>query len=396
MDVITGTATDAKPPFDQDRLDRLMDEAGIDVLLASAKHTVQYLLGGYRYIVFHSMEAIGHTRYLPIVLYQKGNPGRAAYIGNAMETHEHEVNPFWTPDVHLKSWGTDDAAAEAARRLQALDLSRARIGVEPSFLPYDALQVLQRELGSPTLVNATPMLERMRAVKSPRELQSLRRASELVTESMLAVVARHGEGATKAEMMEALRREETDRGLHFEYALVTMGTSHNRAASDQVWEEGDPMSIDSGGNYHGYTGDICRMAVLGEPDTELQDLLAEIEAVQQAAFTGIRAGVPGGELITRGDAALERSKIAPHTDFFAHGMGLVFHEAPFLVSNRPMPYEGVDADRPLEPGMVISVETTMKHPRRGFIKLEDTVAVTADGYEMYGTRGRGWNIAATG
>jgi Xaa-Pro dipeptidase len=36
--------------------------------------------------------------------------------------------------------------------------------------------------------------------------------------------------------------------------------------------------------------------------------------------------------------------------------------------------------------MVISVETTMLHPTRGFIKLEDTLAVTAGGYEMFGDR----------
>jgi Xaa-Pro aminopeptidase len=41
---------------------------------------------------------------------------------------------------------------------------------------------------------------------------------------------------------------------------------------------------------------------------------------------------------------------------------------------------------------VVSIETTMKHPRRGFIKLEDTVAVTAGGYEIFGEGGRGWNI----
>ena len=70
-------------------------------------------------------------------------------------------------------------------------------------------------------------------------------------------------------------------------------------------------------------------------------------------------------------------------------MGLISHEVPFLMTRRM--YEGVDADRPLEAGMVLSVETTMHHPRRGFIKLEDTVAVTADGYEMFGDRGRGWN-----
>jgi Xaa-Pro aminopeptidase len=44
--------------------------------------------------------------------------------------------------------------------------------------------------------------------------------------------------------------------------------------------------------------------------------------------------------------------------------------------------------------MVVSVETTMKHSRRGFIKLEDTVAVSATGYEMFGESGRGWNMGA--
>jgi Xaa-Pro aminopeptidase len=80
---------------------------------------------------------------------------------------------------------------------------------------------------------------------------------------------------------------------------------------------------------------------------------------------------------------------AGFTDFAVHGMGLVSHEVPFLMNGSM--YEGVDAGHPLEPGMVLSVETTMMHPRRGFIKLEDTVAVTADGHTMFGHRGRGWN-----
>ena len=44
--------------------------------------------------------------------------------------------------------------------------------------------------------------------------------------------------------------------------------------------------------------------------------------------------------------------------------------------------------------MVMSVETTLKDPRRGFIKLEDTVAVTEEGYDIYGDRARGWNCGA--
>jgi Xaa-Pro aminopeptidase len=75
----------------------------------------------------------------------------------------------------------------------------------------------------------------------------------------------------------------------------------------------------------------------------------------------------------------------------AHGMGLVTHEAPRLMHNKRMSYSGHDIERPLEPGMVISIETTMAHPKRGFIKLEDTVLVTKDGYEALGDTGRGWN-----
>jgi len=73
-------------------------------------------------------------------------------------------------------------------------------------------------------------------------------------------------------------------------------------------------------------------------------------------------------------------------------MGLITHEAPFLMTNHPVAYEGVDAERPLEAGIVISVETTMLHPNRGFIKLEDTVAIKEGGHELLGDRARAWNV----
>ena len=58
-------------------------------------------------------------------------------------------------------------------------------------------------------------------------------------------------------------------------------------------------------------------------------------------------------------------------------MGLITHEAPRLTGEGPVPYPADDADRPLEAGMVVSIETTLPHPKRGYVKLEDTVAVTA-------------------
>src|SRR5205823_4106236 len=145
----------------------------------------------------------------------------------------------------------------------------------------------------------------------------LRIASELVIDSMLAVIASHGPGATKAELAEALRREETNRGLTFEYCLIAAGASHNRAPSEQRWEEGDVLSLDSGGNFHGYIGDLARMAILGEPDAELEDMLAEIEATQRAAMRPIKAGAMGGDIYAAAEGLLAKSKLHNHLHFLA-------------------------------------------------------------------------------
>jgi Xaa-Pro aminopeptidase len=217
----------------------------------------------------------------------------------------------------------------------------------------------------------------------------------MVIASMQAVIAAHGPGATKNDIWEALRREETNRGLTFEYCLITVGASHNRAPSDDQWKQGEAMSLDSGGNYHGYIGDLCRMAVLGEPDQELQDLLGEIETIQRAAFKVVKPGVTGREIYEAAEPLVTRSKYHNHMDFLAHGMGLVSHEAPRLTERGPVKYQAEHRDKPLEANMVVSVETTLRHPTRGFIKLEDTLALTPNGHEIYGEGARGWNRGGT-
>src|SRR5580692_4730372 len=284
----------APPPFDAGRLDELMAEAGLDALVLTSKHNIQYLLGGYRFFFFDHFDAIGVSRYLPILIYVKGRPDQSTYIGHGMEAYEKELGKFWTPTLQSSSTSVDSARL-AADHLAKLGPNLKRVGVERAFLPADAAELMARELPGVAFVEAHMPLERLRARKTREELDLLRLASELVVDSMLAVIASHGPGATKAELVEALRREEVNRGLTFEYCLITAGASHNRAPSDQAWGEGDILSLDSGGNFKGYIGDLCRMAIQGEPDAELEDLLAGIEEIQMAARKPIRAGVRGDE-----------------------------------------------------------------------------------------------------
>ena len=391
LDVTKASKAQSSIPFDADRLDRLLDEAGIDVLCASSKHNVQYLLGGHRAFFFESMDAMGLSRYLPVLVYPKGQRQKAGYFGHRMEGYQKEIAPFWVGEAQTNSSGTLDVIAKAIDYMRRSGMKTGRIGVELSFLPADAANALRKAFPASELVDAVFVLERLRAVKSPAELKKLRIASEGVIDSMLAVIANHGPGASKHELTEALRREETSRGLTFDYCLITAGSSLNRAPSEQKWEAGEILSLDSGGNYQGYIGDLCRMAIQGEPDAELEDLLGEIESIQRAAMKPIKAGALGNVIYAAADPLVKKSKHHNHLHFLAHGMGLVSHEAPRLTASGPVPYDAYDASRPLETGMVVSVETTLQHPQRGFIKLEDTVVVAGNGFEIYGEGGRGWN-----
>src|SRR3954452_20660757 len=100
----------AHAPFDTALLDRLMDEAGLDVLLATSKHNVQYLLGGHRAFFFDYMDAIGVSRYLPVVVYPRGAADKAAFFGHRLEEHQCAVEALWTPQVRTASWGSGEAS----------------------------------------------------------------------------------------------------------------------------------------------------------------------------------------------------------------------------------------------------------------------------------------------
>src|SRR6202021_3211596 len=93
-------------PFDTALLDRLMDEAAIDVLVATSKHNVQYLLGGHRAFFFESMDAMGLSRYLPVFVYAKGQPDKAGFFGHRMENFHNAEKPFWVAELNVKNSGS--------------------------------------------------------------------------------------------------------------------------------------------------------------------------------------------------------------------------------------------------------------------------------------------------
>src|SRR6185369_448068 len=125
-------------PFDSALLDRLMDDAGVDVLVATSKHNVQYLLGGHRAFFFDYMDAMGLSRYLPIFVYPKGASNKAAFFGHRLEGFQKQNEPFWVSEAQTTGSGSVGVMEEAADYIRKLGSKPRRIAAELGFLPVDA------------------------------------------------------------------------------------------------------------------------------------------------------------------------------------------------------------------------------------------------------------------
>jgi Xaa-Pro aminopeptidase len=372
-------------------MDELMAGAGIDLVLATSKHNVQYLLGGYRFFFFAVMEAIGQSRYLPAVGYTRGSVDSAFYIGSPMEGWQQEATPIWTPTIRNEAKSAQQVADLAADLIRKRGLAVATIGIEMPFLPADAFARLTAALPNASFVDAVVLLEELRAVKRPDELMIIRDASAGIVAAMVATLGQVRPPVTKREIVEILRQEETLGGLTFDYCLIAAGPKFGRAPDATTWMSGQPLSLDSGGTREGYIGDLARMAAAGPPSRLMVELLDEVNLVQMAARGAVKAGTPGIAIHEAFTESLRHIDHARDIEFEAHGVGLVSHEVPHL-AKPSWPYPETHKEKPLKAGMVLSIETTMRNPDVGFVKLEDTVVVTDAGYEAYGDGARGWNV----
>jgi Xaa-Pro aminopeptidase len=373
--------------WDTEKLDELLDAAGIDVLVVSSRHNLRFLLDGYEFFLYALAPPIGLSRYQPVLAIPARRLDEAFYIGVGNEAWGMEVEPLWVPEISTTSWTTRDVAHALAVGIERRGLASGVVGYESAFLAADTYDALRRRLPALRVVDASPLLEELRAVKRPDELECVRAAGEGITAAMLATFAEVSPGMSKREIVERFRTHVTALGCTFEYCLIAVGSDLNRAPSGEPLRSRSILSLDSGAEAGGFIGDMARMAIDGEPTPELVEALERVDLVQCAARAEIKPGGRAGDVYAAGLQAL-----GPDMGFLAHGMGRVTHEVPRVTSAGSPPYPAAHADRPLEPGMVISVETHVADAKLGFIKLEDALIVTEDGHEAIADVGRGWNV----
>ena len=146
-------------PFDAKKLNGLMEEAGIDLILACTRHNVRYVTGGYYYHFHANATRMGQTQYLPFVGVPRGRVEDAFFVCRAEERGQVAAVVPWISNWIEAMRGTLPAAESAIKAISKLGPAAGTIGVELPFIPADAYLALQRGLPNARLVDATPVLD---------------------------------------------------------------------------------------------------------------------------------------------------------------------------------------------------------------------------------------------
>lgn len=265
--------------------------------------------------------------------------------------------------------------------VDAADALAGRVGFEDHHLPVRAWERLKEAAGDEVeLAGTGSMLEDLRAVKEPGELEAIRAAAQLADEVVRAVVLEQGlADRTEREVGRAIERELRERGAEPSFPTIVAAAEHGALPHAEPRDVEIPKDtlvvLDFGALLDGYCSDCTRTFATGP----IADGAREIYELVQRAQTNALAAVEPGASCKAVDA-IARTMIseAGHGEHFGHGLGhgvgLEVHEEPRLTAT---------AEGELVPGNVVSVEPGVYVPGEIGVRIEDLVAVTEDGHEVF-------------
>ena len=252
-------------------------------------------------------------------------------------------------------------------------------GVEAESLTLARHARLAAMLEGVVLEPTTGLVETLREVKDPGELEAMREAAAVVNRALAAVLARGIVGRTEREVAFALHAAMLEEGAErpsFDTIVAAgpRGARPHAVPGPEPIPAGTLVVIDLGAVVDGYCSDMTRTVATGP----LPDRLAEIYAVclraQEAAVAAARGGMGAAEL-----DAVARAVIADagYADAFGHGLGhgvgLAIHEAPGV---RP------ESGASLRAGMAVTIEPGIYLEGEGGVRIEDLVVLGDEGCEV--------------
>jgi Xaa-Pro aminopeptidase len=289
---------------------------------------------------------------------------------------------------------TDFRYAEAARQVDGVEFVQTqrsviqgiaervdgRIGFEAETMTYANWRTLT-EAGL-ELVPRSGLVEKLRAVKTPEELETIRRACAITDRAYAALAEERFVGRSERDIawrMEQVFREEGADSLAFPI-IVGSGPNgalpHGRATKREI-DANTLVVIDAGCYVDGYASDCTRTFATGDLPDELARAYAVCLRAQLDALDAVRTGARGRDVDAVSRRPIEEAGWGERYGHgLGHGVGLLVHEAPTL---RP------ESEDVLEAGNVFSIEPGIYLEGEGGVRIEDLVVATDDGCEILTT-----------
>lgn len=353
----------------QARLDKaqsLMTQHKIDALLITGGSSLYYYSGFY----WRRSE-----RLFAMVIPRKGNP---VYVCPAFE--EQRARELINPELEVRTWQEHESPYRLVKGiLKDFGVTTGRVGIEETtrFFEVDGIAKVAPSL---TMVSGDPITVGCRSIKSPKELEIMRRANRLTVQVYAEAVKKFREGMTENETSRIIREEFSKLGiqggafvLHGENSAYPHGTKKRRPLRD-----GMIVLMDGGCRLNGYASDITRTMVWGKPTDKQLRVWEIVRKAQDAALKAARVGVPCGEVDAAARKVIVDAGFGPDYKYFTHrlghGIGLDGHEWPYLVRGNTLP---------LAPGMTFSNEPGIYIYGEFGIRLEDIMYIDEEGGKLF-------------
>ncbi|HEX3871659.1 MAG TPA: Xaa-Pro peptidase family protein [Pirellulales bacterium] len=293
------------------------------------------------------------------------------------------------PDVelHIRTVGVS-MRDSVAKVVAGAKLSQ--LGIEGDSITVSEHQAMAAKLAKVELIATSGLVEELREVKDKHEIDEIRlaaRQAERAFEVLRATL--RGESTEKqvADDLEHQMRQFGAKGASFP-PIVAVGPRaalpHARPTDKQIGSA-DFVLVDWGATARQYKSDLTRVLVTGKISPKLERVYGVVLEAQQRAIAAVRPGMACREVDQVARAVITDAGFGKQFGHgLGHGLGLDIHESPRLNSS---------ADRPLRPGMVITIEPGIYLPGWGGVRIEDDVLVTKTGGEMLTDLPKQWEDA---
>jgi Xaa-Pro aminopeptidase len=277
--------------------------------------------------------------------------------------------------------GVERQAAVLGELLASAKSLRGKVGVEKNFLTVPLSSVLHECLPGAEFQPLDGAFDRLRAVKSPEEIEKILSTLALCDAAQAFVAAQIHPGMSEIELWGAMKAHlEVKAGSRL--PLLADLVAGPRTAEigglpgEYRLQAGDAVIADIVPRLNGYWGDNAGTHFVDQPPAELKKIYTLVRSALRKGIEAVRPGLRAGDLDRLLRAEIEAHGYGVYPHHSGHGIGASFHEEPRLV-----PYN----DLALEPGMIVAIEPGIYAPGVGGVRLEDVVLVTSDGCQVLTT-----------